>query len=262
MTFSRIIYEKKDAIAKITMNKPEALNTLDRIMFQEFGEALDDAETDNEVRVVVITGKGRAFCVGMDLNFAEQELNSLTAQWDMFRLGKRDFTGKMENLTKPVIAAVNGLALGGGFEILLAADFVIAVEDAMLGEHHINVGAFGAGGSAYRLPLLIGLRKAKELVLEGKWISGKEAEEIGLVNRSVSAEALDGTVSELAAELANKSPLAMKISKVFMNRAALVDVDARLEMAMLSALALTESEDYQEGLKAFKEKRKPVFKGK
>lgn len=261
MAFKRIIYEKEGVIAKITMNKPEALNTLDRIMFREFGEALDDADMDNEVHVVVITGKGRAFCAGMDLKFASQELDSLTSQWELFRLAKKAFLGRMEDLTKPVIAAVNGIALGGGFEILLAADFVIAAENAILGEEHIKVPAFGPGGSAYRLPLLIGLRKAKELVLTGKRISGKEAEEIGLVNRAVPPNALDSAVSELAAELADKSPIAMRISKLFMNRTALTDMDAKLEMAMLSALVVTNSEDHQEGLRAFKEKRNPVFKG-
>lgn len=262
MAFEKIIYEKQNRIATITFNRPDAMNTLDRVMFTEVGEALDDAEKDNEVRVVVIAAKGRAFCAGMDLNFAGKELDNLGTQWDMFRLGKKSLLGRMEDLTKPIIAAVNGYALAGGFEILMAVDFVIAAEDAQLGDQHMKVGLFGAGGSPYRLPLLIGLRKAKELVLTGKRITGKEAEAIGLVNKAVPSEELDKAVYELASELAERSPVTMMVTKTFMNRVGLVDADAKLEMAMLSALVVNSSEDYEEALNAFKEKRKPVFKGR
>jgi enoyl-CoA hydratase len=262
MAFERILFEKKDGIATITMNRPEALNTLDRVMFCEIGEALGDAEKDSEVRVVVLKAKGRAFCAGMDLDFAGQELDNLVTQWDMFRLGKTNLLGKIEDLTKPVIAAVNGFAVAGGFEILMAVDFVIAAEDALLGDQHMKVGLFGAGGSPYRLPVLIGLRKAKELVLTGKRITGKEAEAIGLVNKAVPSEDLDRAVAELAAELAEKSPVTMRVTKSYMNRVALADSDAKLDMAMLSAIAVNSSEDYKEALTAFKEKRKPSFKGR
>ncbi|RJR49158.1 MAG: hypothetical protein C4576_07335 [Desulfobacteraceae bacterium] len=262
MSFTKILFEKKNRIATISMNRPDALNTLDRVMFSEIGDALDDAERDREVRVIVIGAKGRAFCAGMDLDFAGRELDNLTSQWDMFRLGKSRLLGKIEDLSKPVIAAVNGFALAGGFEILMAVDFVIAAEDALIGDQHMKVGLFGAGGSPYRLAALIGLRKAKELVLTGKRITGKEAEAIGLVNKAVPLNDLEKTVAEFAADLADKSPVTMRVTKTYMNKVALVDSDAKLEMAMLSAIVVNGSEDYKEALTAFKEKRKPIFTGR
>jgi enoyl-CoA hydratase/carnithine racemase len=152
--------------------------------------------------------------------------------------------------------------LAGGFEIVLACDLAIAAEDATIGDQHMNYGLFGAGGSPYRLPLLVGIRKAKELIFTGKWISGKEAERIGLVNRAVPADQLESAVDEMVAQLADKSPVAMRISKAYINRTAFIDADSRLELLIMSALVLGASEDSQEGMRAFAEKRKPVYKGR
>jgi enoyl-CoA hydratase len=259
MAYQCIIYEKKEAVAKIILNRPEVLNAFNRQMLREILQALEDAEKDNKIRVVVITGRGRAFCVGLDLKFAREELKSSKDHQDITRLGD---LRRIENLSKPVIAAVNGLCLAGGFEIMLAADLVIAAEDAQIGDQHMRYGLFGAGGSPYRLPLIIGIRKAKEIIFTGKWLSGKEAEQIGLVNLAVPPGKLESATDELAAELAEKSPVAMRISKAFINRAVQVDGDMRIEFAIMSAIVNNSSEDYQEGIRAFNEKRKPVFKGK
>ena len=126
----------------------------------------------------------------------------------------------------------------------------------------MKVGMFGAGGSPFRLSFMVGFRRAKELVLTGKWLSGKEAEQIGLVNRAVPAEQLGNAVEEMVAELADKSPTAMRITKSFMNRTTLVDADAKIEMAILSAMLGNASEDHEEAIKAFNEKRKPEFTGR
>ena len=261
MSYETILFEKKDAVARITLNRPEKMNAMTRETFHEIIRALDDAEQDDNIRVVVITGKGKAFCAGVDLKFASSELDNLKSEWDFLCVGKR-LLGRIEDLAKPVIAAVNGLALAGGFEIILAVDFVVAAEDAMMGDQHMRVGLFGAGGSPYRLPFMVGFRKAKELILTGKWISGKEAEKIGLVNRAVPADELEKAVDEMAAELADKSPVAMRITKSYMNRMTLTDANAKIEMAMLSSLLNSSSEDHEEGIKAFQEKRKPIFKGR
>jgi enoyl-CoA hydratase/carnithine racemase len=197
----------------------------------------------------------------VDLKFAEKELDNLKSEWDFLRVGKR-LLSRIEDLAKPVIIAVNGLALAGGFEIILAADMVIAAEDAKIGDQHMKVGMFGAGGSPYRLPFMVGFRKAKELVLTGKWISGREAEQIGLVNRAVPAQDLEKAVDELVSELVDKSPMTMRITKSYMNRAILTDEDTKVEMAMLSAMLDNQSEDHEEAIKAFNEKRKPEFKGR
>ena len=262
MNYETIIFEKKEAVAKITLNRPEALNAMNDVMFREIGEALENAENDDTIRVVVLAGNGRAFCAGVDLKFAREKLDSQKAKEDFYRYGNEKKMRRMETMSKPVIAAVHGFALAGGFELMLAADLAIATDDAKIGDQHMNYGLFGAGGSPYRLPLLVGIRKAKELIFTGKWVSGKEAERLGLVNRAVPADQLQSAVDEMVGDLVDKSPVAMKISKAYINRTAFVDSDSRLELLIMSALAIGASEDSQEGMRAFAEKRKPVWKGR
>lgn len=262
MGYETILFEKKESVAKITLNRPHALNAMNDVMFREIGEALEDSENDSAIRVVVITGSGRAFCTGVDLKFSKEKLNSQQAREDFYRYGNRVKMRRIEEMSKPVIAAVNGFALAGGFEIMLACDLAIAAEDARIGDQHMAYGFFGAGGSPYRLPLLVGIRKAKELIFTGKWISGKEAERIGLVNRAVPADQLQSAVDELVAQLVDKSPVAMRITKAYINRTAFIDSDPRLELLIMSALVNHASEDSEEGMRAFAEKRKPVYKGR
>ena len=261
-SYETIIYEKKNSVAKITLNRPEAMNAITRTMFMEIGQALDDAEQDNSVSVVVLTGSGKSFCAGVDLKFASEELKTLQDQQDLFRLGNKMALEKMEGLSKPVIAAIQGYCLAGGFEIMMATDLVIAAEDAKIGDQHINFGLFGGGGCAYRLALLVGMRKAKEIVLMGKRLSGKEAEQIGLINLAVPTDKLESAVDEMAAELSSKSPVAVRLSKRFINRVSMPDAETRLELAIMYSLIDSTSEDKEEGMRAFIEKRKPVFKGK
>lgn len=260
--YQAIIYEKKNGVAKITLNRPEAMNAITQTMFLEIGQALDDADEDKSVTAVVMAGMGKSFCAGVDMKFATEELKTLQDQQDFFRLGNKMALEKMEGLSKPVIAAVHGYCLAGGFEMMMAADLVIAADDAKIGDQHINYGLFGGGGCAYRLALLVGMRKAKEIILTGRRLSGKEAEQLGLINRSVPPDRLESAVDELTAELSDKSPVAIRLSKWFINRVSMLDADTRLELAIMYSLVDATSEDKEEGMRAFIEKRKPVFKGR
>jgi enoyl-CoA hydratase len=262
MAYEAIISEKKGGVAKIILNRPETLNALNRAMVSEIGQALHEAEIDAGVRVVVIAGAGGAFCSGADLKFAAEELNTSQAEQEFFRYANEVMLRRIERMPKPVIAAVNGYALAGGFELLTVVDLVVAAEDAVIGDRHMKHGLLAAGGAPYRLPLLIGMRKAKELMFTGKTITGKEAQELGLVNRAVPADQLDNAVEALAVELSEASPVAMAITKRLINDSALVDIEARLELVLMSFLVGANSEDLNEGLRAFNEKRRPVFKGR
>lgn len=262
MNYVNIIFEKENGIAKITLNRPEALNALNRAMITEIGHALEDAEKDNAIRVVIITGSGKAFCVGADLKFVKEELRTLYAQQEFFRFGNKTLMNAIENLNKPVIAAVNGFALAGGFEITLVCDLVIASQDAFLGDQHINYGLVGPGGSTQRTPRLVGPRKAKEIIFTGERLSANEAERIGLVNRVVPADELERATEDMAGKIAEKSPVALRIAKTLINRALEADQVTASELEVMSAIVNATSEDYEEGIRAFNEKRKPMFKGR
>lgn len=262
MDYETILYSKKDRVATITFNRPKALNSQTRTMVTEIGDALDDAERDEYIRAIIITGSGRAFCTGVDLKWAKEELKTSQSEQDFFRFANEKILRKIEKMPKPVIAAVNGYAMAGGMEILTVVDLAVASEDAMIGDQHIKYGLLSAGGVPYRISLLIGMRKAKELIFTGKTITGREAEQIGLVNRAVPANELEGTVAALATELSEFSPVAMRHSKAMVNDTMLVDLETRLEYILMSFLVGANSEDRHEGIRAFNEKRKPVFKGR
>jgi enoyl-CoA hydratase/carnithine racemase len=262
MDYKHILFKKENSIARIIFNRPEAANALHMDMVQEIGTALVDAEQDSAIRVVIITGNGKSFCAGADLKHIKNEITTLWQQEEWYRRANRIMMNRLAQLRKPVIAAVNGAALGGGYEIMLACDLVIAAEDAVIADQHINFGLVGPGGSTQRTTWLLGARKAKEIIFTGKRLSGREAERIGLVNLAVPRDQLESAVNELAAQLVDKSPVALRIAKALINRALQVDVSMSEEMEILSAIVNATSEDYSEGIKSFNEKRKPVFKGR
>ncbi|NMA92539.1 MAG: crotonase [Firmicutes bacterium] len=254
MDLKNIILEKEEGIAKITFNRPEALNALNDPARAEFRRAMADVIADEEIKVIILTGSGRAFIAGSDIKELK-ETTPLNAH-KILRLGEI-----IENCPKPVIAAVNGLALGGGCEIAMACDLIIASEKAKLGQPEINLGIIPGGGATQRLPHLVGLLKAKELILTGDIIDAVEAERIGLVNRVVPAGELEEAVEILAKKIARKSTAALQIAKAAINRGLRTGLDSGLayEREMYS-LSLS-TEDKVEGVEAFIEKRRPTFKG-
>jgi len=254
MAYENIIFEKEENIAIITFNRPEAMNALNNQTRAEFGQAIEDVATDDEIKVLILTGSGKAFVAGSDI----KEFNKTTpyAAHNIKRLGEM-----VEKLEKPVIAAVNGFCLGGGCEIAMGCDIIIASEKAKFGQPEINLGIIPGGGGTQRLPRIVGAHKAKELIFTGDIIDANEAERIGLVNKVVPLDELEEAVQTIAKKIASKSPVAMKLAKTTINRGMQTSLESGLayEREMYS-LSLT-TEDKKEGVDAYIKKRKPDFTG-
>jgi enoyl-CoA hydratase len=260
MQFKNIIYEKKDGVAWIIINRPQVMNALDIESRKEILAALQDADSDKDVRVVVLTGSGdKAFCAGADLRIF-REMNAYEAR-DYVKLAKQ-VARTIETLSKPVIAVVKGYALGGGLELVLACDLVIASEDAKFGQTELNVGLIPGVGGTQRLPRVIGIRRAKEMIYTGQIIDAEEAYRLGLVNKVVPAEKLNETLNELLTQIKSKSPLILKLAKQAVNKAFEADLASGLDYESELFVYCFTTEDQKEGVKAFLEKRRPEFKGR
>lgn len=254
-----IDYKKEGRIATFILNRPEALNAMDPSSSQELSQALIDFRDDDEVWVGIITGAGeRAFCAGADIKTMLPWMKEVKGQ--PWRVPPTIMRGL--NLWKPIIAAVNGAALGGGLEIVLACDLRIASETATFGVPEVRLGLIPGWGGTQRLPRVIPQAKAAELLFIGRPIDAHEAYRIGLVNKVVPSPELMPTARKMAEALCEPGPLAVRAAKqaMILGMSLSLEDGLRLE-AMLEDFLLT-TEDFQEGTKAFVEKRKPVFKGK
>jgi len=263
MSYQDIIVEKLENVGRITLNRPDQRNALSRRTLDELEQALKEFRKDPTVAVVILTGAGdMAFCAGADLKGG-----IFTPQTDSVRGAKlarmgQGFTELLERYEKPVIAAVNGLALGGGCEIALACDLVVASENAQFGQTEINVGLIPGWGGTQRLPRLVGRNKAKEMIFTGDRIAAKEAERLGMVSKVVPPGDLQNAVLELARMLASKSPIMLRLAKQAVNRGIEMDLKAGLAEEVRAFRVCFTTQDYKEGLKAFLEKRQPRFQGK
>lgn len=257
MAFINIGFNVQDRIATITIDRPAVRNALDEPTAGEIERALVEAEENRDVSVLVFTGGGeKVFVSGADLRdlqyrkarqVLEASLNHLFSRIDAF--------------PKPTIAAMNGHALGGGMELALACDFRIAVSDAKLGFPEVGLGILPGAGGTQRLPRLVGLGRAKELILTADPIDADRALAMGLVNRVVSREELESATRELAGKIASRAPLALRLAKAALNLAARVPLDSGLAFEVVSQSVLFETKDKKEGITAFLEKRKPRFLG-
>lgn len=261
MAYEYIVYEKDEGTILITLNRPDSLNALNARLAQELIQVAEEITTDDSVRVLIITGAGRAFSAGADLkevmSGAGASLAAGLAQGKPLLL----FTS-IASIDKPVIAAINGLALGGGCELALACDLRIASTTATFGFAEIKIGAIPGGGGTVRSPRIIGPAKAKELLFFGDPISADEAYRIGLVNKVVAPESLLDEAKKWAKTLAGRPPLALKAAKSCVDVGMQMPLSAAIEFEAREAAILTKTEDTAEGIKAFIEKRRPVFKGK
>lgn len=262
MDWKNLIYEKKDRIGKVIINRPKLLNAVDYQTIVELKDLLSKIEKDPEVRVIIITGSGeKSFIVGADREEIKKQRENEEQAKDFETCG-RDTFNLLENLGKPSICAINGYAFGLGLQLSLACTFRIVSENAKLGLPEINLGFFPSMGATQRLTRLIGEAKATEMILTGEPIDGEEAYRIGLVNQKVSFSELEGYAEKLAGKLAEKSPVVLRLTMEAIKHGGRVPGGKAVAFeTMLSELCL-ETEDTKEGISALIEKRKPIFKGK
>jgi enoyl-CoA hydratase len=260
MGFETIVVTVKEGIATITLNRPQQMNALNRQMFRDLDAAFDQVAAGPEARIVVITGSGdRAFAAGADIR--EFVGMGPVEALDFSRNAQRIFR-RLETMAKPTIAAVNGFALGGGCELMMACDIAYAADTAKMGQPEINLGIIPGAGGTQRLSRLVGKQKAKELEMTGDMLSAEEALRIGLVCKVVPAAELTAEVQKLCAKLLSKSDVALRMVKEAIEAGAQVDLLSGMEIEAKAWSLCFTTEDHVEGTQAFLEKRKPNFKGR
>jgi enoyl-CoA hydratase/carnithine racemase len=262
MKYTMLLVEKKEKIGTIKFNRPDKLNALNEQSFNEFIEALSDMERDSEISVVVITGAGRAFSAGLDLDEARSGPRESALQVVPTQGTVAWIPHIMRNIKQPIIASINGPAVGAGFTIALACDIRIASEEAQMGVPFVRVGLIPELGSTYYLPRLIGVARACEIVFTGRMIGAKEAKEIGLVNEVVAKDELEAATYKMAREIAQAAPMPLQLAKKALYQGLDSDLVSQIQFEQLGQSTCFKSEDFREGIKAFLEKRRPVFKGK
>jgi enoyl-CoA hydratase len=258
--YTKILYEKRDRVAIISLNRPEALNALSIALLKEMHDAFQDAAEDGHISVIVLTGAGgKVFCAGADVT----EVTKLST------IGARDYslsiyevTRFMENIRKPIVAKINGFCLGGGHEIAMSCDFRIASDKAKFAQPEVNLGIIPGAGGTQRLTRLIGKVKSFEMNMLGDQIDANEAYRLGLLNKVVPVEELDKAVDEFVTKLLSKSAVTLGIIKSAINKGLEMDLDRALCYEAECFADALSTEDAKEGTKAFLEKRKPEFKNK
>ena len=259
-----LLFEIKDQIAVITFNRPEVLNVFRRSMFQQLLSLLDDAANDDSIRVVLMTGAGRAFSAGIDLDEVSRLFDgSMTMEQARAELGEmQELTRRMVNLPKPIVSVINGVAIGAGAEVAIASDIRIASQTASFAFAEVQRGLFETNGVMHRLPRLIGMGRAAHVMMTGEKISAQSALELGLVTRVVPSEILLNKGLELARALAANAPISMRLVKQVLNKSYDLDLESVMQLETEATLECLASEDLKEGVTAFLEKRVPVYKGK
>jgi len=260
MDYENIKFEKDENIAIVTINRPKVLNALNDKTIGEISDCFAMIKSDKEILCVILTGEGeKSFVAGADIGeLAQCDIVGGRATCDK---GQSAFS-QIENLPQPVIAAINGFALGGGCELAMACDIRLASNKAKIGQPEVNLGLIPGYGGTQRLPRLVGLGKAMQMILTGDFVNADEAYRIGLVDEIFSGEELLDKAKEMAKKIASKGPLAVKASKEAINLGLNTDIRTGCEHEATLFGAICGSEDKDEGTGAFLEKRKPAFKGK
>jgi enoyl-CoA hydratase len=258
MDYETIIVSKEGALGIVTLNRPQAMNALSTKVVTELISALNDFEKDDGVRCLVIAGSERAFSAGADIKeMAEMTAVQMTMTGHFFPLWD-----KVGHYPKPIVGALSGFVLGGGLELAMSLDVLVASETTQLGQPEIDIGVMPGGGGTQRLTRAVGKYKAMEMILTGKRIGAEEAKALGLVSRVVPKEAYLEEAKKVANEIASKSPVAIRLAKMAVNKAFEMGLSEGIDFEREVFYLLFASEDKDEGMKAFMEKRKPEFKGK
>jgi 2-(1,2-epoxy-1,2-dihydrophenyl)acetyl-CoA isomerase len=259
--FKEILYTKKEGVATITLNRPEILNAFSPTMLTEWVAALEEAKYDDDVRVVVVTGAGRGFCSGADVKRMAADRPIVSGGRYQARLTVQRLPRAVESLDKPYIAAVNGAAVGGGFDTASMADIRIASDRATFSINHLRIAGLSADGGYYFLTRILGISRTLELVFTYRFFDAEEALKIGYVSRVVPAAELQQTAFELASQIAKGPPVAMQLAKRLIYRCQDMGLDEHLEDMEAAIQINGHTEDSKEGPRAWAEKRAPVFKG-
>jgi enoyl-CoA hydratase/carnithine racemase len=261
---SDILYETQDQIAILTFNRPEVLNVMRRTMFAQMLALLDEVARNGAIRVLVITGAGRVFSAGIDLEEVSGLFDgSLTLAQAHAELDEmQELTRRMVSLPKPILSAINGVAIGAGAEVALASDIRLASQTASFEFAEVKRGLFETNGVMHRLPRLVGMGRAAQVMLTGERISAQAALEMGLVTRVLPSGTLMHTALEMAKGLAANAPISLRLVKQVLHQSYDLDLEAVMRLETAATLECLASEDLREGVQAFLEKRTPVYKGK
>lgn len=254
-----VLLDVADSIGTVTLNRPASLNAMNQKLVEELTAVLHAVEDNPEVRVVILTGQGKAFCAGGDLAYIESLESAIVGRQFIARVGH--LVSLLMNLSKPVIAMVNGVAAGAGFNLALACDLVYSAQSARFAQSFVKVGLVPDCGGMYLLPRLIGLHKAKELMFTAELITAEQALELGLVNKVVPVNELAAATYAMANQLAHSAPVALGLMKKIINRSDTLDLESVLDYEADMQAICMQTVDHKEGVQAFKEKRHPVFTG-
>lgn len=263
MDYQDIIYTKESGIATMTLNRPDKMNAFSAGMRESMYGVVEDISQDKTVRVLIITGAGRAFCSGADVKSLAENANRPTSQErpNEMTSGRVSLHVLMQKCEKPIIATINGVAAGAGLDLAMACDIRIASDKARFAELYIRRGIFPAEGGIHLLPTLVGIDKACQLIWTGDMIDAKEAERIGLVTTVVPHEELEVATRELAEKLVKAAPLAIQKAKRAIYAGLNMDLETSMKYIQPLMREIQQSEDHKEGTRAFLEKREPIFRG-